>query len=152
MWRLSSALLVALTTTVLVANVDAFSVPKIMTSSRVRLSASVEEKVDAVAANAVSSNIEELADPMGEIPMFKNILAANRAEIAVRIMRAATELNSGTIAIYDREDRYSQHRWGADQSFELKREESASPMSAYLDIEQIIQIAKDANVDAIHPG
>ena len=150
MWRLSSALLVALTTTVLVANVDAFSVPKIMTSSRVRLSASVEEKVESVAA--LSSNIEELADPMGEIPMFKNILAANRAEIAVRIMRAATELNSGTIAIYDREDRYSQHRWGADQSFELQREEGASPISSYLDIAQIIQIAKDANVDAIHPG
>jgi hypothetical protein len=150
-WRPSSTLLVALTTTVLVANhVDAFTAPKIMTSSRVRLSASVEEKVDSVAA--ISSNIEELADPMGEIPMFKNILAANRAEIAVRIMRAATELNAGTIAIYDKEDRYSQHRWGADKSFELQREAGASPISSYLDIAQIIQIAKDANVDAIHPG
>ena len=40
-------------------------------------------------------------------------MAANRAEIAVRIMRAATELNMATVAIYGREDRFSQHRWGA---------------------------------------
>jgi hypothetical protein len=134
--------------------VDAFTVPKIMTSSRVRLSASVEEKIDDKAVVAVdkNANIVELEDPMGEIPMFKNILAANRAEIAGRIMRAATELNAGTVAIYGYEDRYSQHRWGADKSFELQKEEGASPISAYLDIKQIIQIAKDANVDAIHPG
>jgi pyruvate carboxylase len=67
-------------------------------------------------------------------------------------MRAATELNVGTVAIYSYEDRYSQHRWGADKSFELQKEEGATPISAYLDIQQIIQIAKDANVDAIHPG
>jgi len=86
------------------------------------------------------------------VPVFNNILAANRAEIAVRIMRAATELNAGTVAIYSYEDRYSQHRWGADRSFELKKHKDATPISAYLDIPQIIQIAKDANVDAIHPG
>ena len=83
---------------------------------------------------------------------FKNIMAANRAEIAVRIMRAATELNTGTVGIFVREDRYSQHRWGADRSFMLEKEEGATPISAYLDIPQIIQIAKDADVDAIHPG
>ena len=49
-------------------------------------------------------------------PPFKNIMACNRAEIAVRIMRAATELNCGTVAIYGYEDRFSQHRWGADRS------------------------------------
>ena len=83
---------------------------------------------------------------------FKNIMAANRAEIAVRIMRAATELNTGTVGIFVREDRYSQHRWGADRSFMLEKAEGATPISAYLDIPQIIQIAKDADVDAIHPG
>lgn len=83
---------------------------------------------------------------------FSNIMAANRAEIAVRIMRAATELNAGTVAIYVNEDRYSQHRWGADRSFVLEKEDDATPISAYLDIPQIIQIAKDAGVDAIHPG
>ena len=43
---------------------------------------------------------------------FKKLMAANRAEIAVRIMRAATELNMETVAIYGYEDRKSQHRWG----------------------------------------
>lgn len=85
-------------------------------------------------------------------PLFKNVMAANRAEIAVRIMRAATEMNSGTVAIYGHEDRYSQHRWGADRSYQLDKDEAATPISAYLDIEQIIKIAKKANVDAIHPG
>lgn len=87
-----------------------------------------------------------------DVPPFTNIMAANRAEIAVRIMRAATELNAGTVAIYGHEDRYSQHRWGADRSFLLEKQEGASPISAYLDIEQIIKVAQKANVDAIHPG
>jgi len=85
-------------------------------------------------------------------PPFNRVMAANRAEIAVRIMRAATELNVGTVAIYGYEDRYSQHRWGADQSFILEKEDGASPISAYLDIDQIIEIAKANGVDAVHPG
>lgn len=83
---------------------------------------------------------------------FQKVMAANRAEIAVRIMRACTELNMATVAIYGHEDRYSQHRWGADQSFLLDKAPSASPISAYLDIPQIIAIAKKAKVNAIHPG
>mmetsp|Transcript_12902 Transcript_12902/g.19627 ORF Transcript_12902/g.19627 Transcript_12902/m.19627 type:complete len:1235 (+) Transcript_12902:119-3823(+) len=85
-------------------------------------------------------------------PPFKKVMAANRAEIAVRISRAATEMNMATVAIYGYEDRYSQHRWGADQSFMLDKAEEASPISAYLDIDQIINIAKDNDVEAIHPG
>jgi len=57
-----------------------------------------------------------------------------------------------TVAIYGHEDRYSQHRWAPDQSFLLEKEDSASPISAYLDIPQIISIAKKSGVDAIHPG
>jgi pyruvate carboxylase len=87
-----------------------------------------------------------------DTPPFQNVMACNRAEIAVRIMRAATELNCGTVAIYGHEDRFSQHRWGADRSYKLQKQELATPISAYLDIPQIIQIAKTANVDAIHPG
>jgi Pyruvate carboxylase len=83
---------------------------------------------------------------------FNKVLAANRSEISVRIMRACTELNMATVAIYGFEDRYSQHRWGADQSFLLEKEESATPISAYLDIPQIIDIAKKNGVEAIHPG
>merc|ERR1719393_546093 len=83
-------------------------------------------------------------------PPFKKVMAANRAEIAVRIMRAATELNMETVAIYGYEDRYSQHRWGADQSFMLKPADT--PVKAYLDIEEVVRIAKENGVDAIHPG
>jgi pyruvate carboxylase len=90
--------------------------------------------------------------PTSDRPPFSNIMAANRAEIAVRIMRAATEMNAGTVGIYVSEDKYSQHRWGADRSFLLEKEEGATPISAYLDIPQIIQIAQENNVDAIHPG
>jgi len=117
------------------------------------------------AATVVASEANALADPcidcdvidMKESPRrpatpFKRIMAANRAEIAVRIMRAATELNLATVAIYGYEDRYSQHRWGADQSFMLEKKEGQSPVQAYLDIEQIIAIAKEHQVDAIHPG
>lgn len=85
-------------------------------------------------------------------PPFKKVMAANRAEIAVRIMRASTELNMGTVAIYGYEDRYSQHRWGADESYMLEKAGEATPISAYLDIEQIIKLAKDSDVEAIHPG
>lgn len=106
---------------------------------------------------ANASQEESDADPRRTLPAsgppFKNIMAANRAEIAVRIMRAATELNAGTVAIYCHEDRYSQHRWGADRSYLLApKGEGATPISTYLDIAQIIKIAKEANVDAIHPG
>ena len=51
-----------------------------------------------------------------------------------------------TVAIYGHEDRYSQHRWGAEQSFLLEKEAAASPISAYLDIDQIIKIAKENEV------
>jgi len=81
---------------------------------------------------------------------FKTIMAANRGEIAVRIFRAATELNMKTVAVYGYEDRHSTHRWNVDESYLLP--ESGTPVGAYLNIENIIKIAKDAGVDAIHPG
>jgi len=100
----------------------------------------------------ISSDVSDMScGPMGGTKApFKKVMAANRAEIAVRIMRAATELNMETVAIYGYEDRYSQHRWGADQSFMLKPAETA--VKAYLDVEQVISIAKENGVDAIHPG
>ena len=129
--------------------VDAFVPPLAQTSSvaTTRRHATVEESVKETTAASPTANMECAI----QVP-FANIMAANRAEIAVRIMRAATELNVGTVGIYVDEDRYSQHRWGADRSFLLEKDEGATPISAYLDIPQIIQIAKDNNVDAIHPG
>lgn len=117
--------------------------------------------VDSTLSVAASpEKVESTADNDGEpspvflekTKPFDKVMAANRAEIAVRIMRASTELNMQTVAIYGYEDRYSQHRWGADQSFILEKEESATPISAYLDIDQIIKIAKENDVDAVHPG
>lgn len=143
----------------LTATVQGFSIQsllKLKALQRHHDSDSSPQKVSALLATVEDSPKEETlvsAELSGNHPPFKVIMAANRAEIAVRIMRAATELNSGTVAIYAKEDSYSQHRWGADRSFQLGRaDESASPISAYLDIPQIIQVAKEAGVDAIHPG
>ena len=145
MWRLSAAFIATLALcNNNLQNADAFTAPFSNVASKVSTSL-LHETVEKEATSAPASSSEET-------PFFKNIMAANRAEIAVRIMRAATEMNAGTVGIYVEEDRYSQHRWGADRSFMLEKEDDATPISAYLDIDQIISIAKDADVDAIHPG
>jgi pyruvate carboxylase len=81
---------------------------------------------------------------------IKKLLVANRGEIAIRVLRAATELKINTVAIYTYEDRYSLHRYKADQSFQIGDESEA--LKPYLDIEEIINVAKENQVDAIHPG
>lgn len=78
------------------------------------------------------------------------ILVANRGEIAIRIFRACNELNIRTVAIYSREDSGSHHRYKSDESYLVGV--GKKPIDAYLDIDGIIEIAKHANVDAIHPG
>ena len=81
---------------------------------------------------------------------IKKILVANRSEIAIRVLRACAELNIATVAIYTYEDRYSQHRNKADESYQIG--ENNEPLKPYLDIEEIVALAKSKNVDAIHPG
>ncbi len=81
---------------------------------------------------------------------INKILVANRGEIAIRIFRACTELNIHTVAIYSREDSGAFHRFKADEAYLVGA--GKKPIDAYLDIEGIIAIAKDAGVDAIHPG
>lgn len=81
---------------------------------------------------------------------IQKILVANRGEIAIRIFRACTELHIDTVAIYSHEDSGSFHRFKADEAYLVG--EGKKPIDAYLDIEGILAIAKDANVDAIHPG
>jgi len=83
-------------------------------------------------------------------PPFAKILSANRGEIATRILRAAAELNIPTTAIYSHEDRFTQHRYKADQAFKLNPEKS--PVGAYLDIDYIVKICVDNQVKAVHPG
>ena len=81
---------------------------------------------------------------------INKVLVANRGEIAIRIFRACTELKLGTVAIYSQEDRNAFHRFKADEAYLVG--DGKKPVDAYLDIEDIIRIAKDSEVDAIHPG
>lgn len=81
---------------------------------------------------------------------IRSILIANRSEIAIRVMRASSELGIKTVGIYANEDRFALHRFKCDESYLVG--EGKKPISAYLDIADILRIAKKANVDAIHPG
>jgi pyruvate carboxylase len=81
---------------------------------------------------------------------IRSILVANRGEIAIRVMRAASELGLRTVAIYSQEDRFSLHRTKADESYLVGH--GKGPIEAYLDIEDILRIAHEARVDAVHPG
>ncbi len=78
------------------------------------------------------------------------LLIANRSEIAIRVMRAASELGIRTVAIYSHEDRFALHRFKADESYLVGA--GRKPLQAYLDIDDVIRIARRAGVDAIHPG
>ena len=80
----------------------------------------------------------------------KKLLVANRGEIAIRVLRAATELKITTVAVYSYEDRYSLHRYKADESYQIGK--NKEPLKPYLDVEEIIKVAKREGVDAIHPG
>ncbi|WP_170006873.1 pyruvate carboxylase [Bacillus fonticola] len=81
---------------------------------------------------------------------IEKVLVANRGEIAIRIFRACTELNIRTVAIYSKEDSGAYHRYKADEAYLVGK--GKKPIDAYLDIEDILRIAKESDVDAIHPG
>ncbi|MBC6607701.1 pyruvate carboxylase [Hymenobacter sp. BT188] len=81
---------------------------------------------------------------------IKKLLVANRGEIAIRVLRAATELGIPTVAVYTYEDRYSLHRYKADEAYQIGRDDE--PLKPYLDIEAILRTAKENGADAIHPG
>ena len=82
--------------------------------------------------------------------MFSKILVANRGEIAIRALRAANELGASTVAVYPHEDRNSFHRQKADEAYRIGEE--GHPVRAYLDVAEIIRVAKEAGADAIYPG
>jgi pyruvate carboxylase len=82
--------------------------------------------------------------------MFKKILVANRGEIAIRAFRAAYELGAKTVAVFPHEDRNSMHRLKADEAYQIG--EVGHPVRAYLDVSEIIRVAKEAGADAIYPG
>lgn len=81
---------------------------------------------------------------------FKKILVANRSEIAIRIMRAATELGKRTVAVYAEEDKLSLHRFKADEAYLIG--EGLGPVGAYLSIDEMIRVARETGCDALHPG
>src|SRR6188508_3142692 len=83
---------------------------------------------------------------------MKKLLVANRSEIAIRCFRAATELGLRTVAIYSYEDRFSLHRFKADEAFLIGPVEGGEPVRSYLNIEALLSVARQAGVDAIHPG
>lgn len=81
---------------------------------------------------------------------IRKLLVANRSEIAIRIFRAATELGLRTVAIYSRQDRFALHRFKADEAYLVGG--GQHPVQAYLGIDEILRVAREAGADAIHPG
>lgn len=81
---------------------------------------------------------------------FQKVLVANRGEIAIRVFRACTELGIRTVAVYSREDRFSLHRYKADEAYLVGQ--GKEPVAAYLDIDGMVEIALQSGCDAIHPG
>ncbi len=80
--------------------------------------------------------------------MFSKVLIANRGEIAVRVINACRELGIQTVAIYSEPDKHGRHVAIADQALQLE----GQPGKVYLDSAQIVELAKKAGVQAIHPG
>ncbi|HEY0356602.1 MAG TPA: biotin carboxylase N-terminal domain-containing protein, partial [Flavisolibacter sp.] len=81
---------------------------------------------------------------------ISKLLVANRGEIAIRILRACNELEIRTVAIYTYEDRYSLHRYKADEAYQIGADDD--PLKPYLDMDSIIEIARESGAEAIHPG
>jgi pyruvate carboxylase len=84
------------------------------------------------------------------MPQITKLLVANRSEIAIRVFRSAHELGIRTVAIYAHEDRYALHRFKADEAYLVGK--PGEPIKSYLNIPSIIALAKQHDVDAIHPG
>ncbi|XP_077284120.1 pyruvate carboxylase isoform X2 [Arctopsyche grandis] len=81
---------------------------------------------------------------------IRSVLVANRGEIAIRVFRACTELGIKSVAIYSEQDKMHMHRQKADESYLVGK--GLPPVEAYLSIPEIIRIAKENDVDAVHPG
>jgi len=84
------------------------------------------------------------------IRKISKIMSANRGEIAIRTFRACMELGIKTVAIYSKEDRLSLYRTKADEAYLIGK--GKNPIDAYLGIDEIIDLARRKDVDAIHPG
>lgn len=97
-------------------------------------------------AAAVSRNVQE----SGQYSPIKKVLVANRGEIAIRVLRACHEMNIRGVAIYSEQDKQQMHRLKADESYLIGK--GLPPVAAYLNMQEIIRVALENDVDAIHPG
>src|SRR4249920_3691576 len=88
--------------------------------------------------------------PEHPIAPIRKLVVANRSEIAIRVFRSAHELGIRTVAVYSHEDRFALHRFKADEAYRVGK--PGEPIRAYLDIANIVQIAREVGIDAIHPG
>ena len=95
-------------------------------------------------------------NPGTSILSIKKILVANRSEIAIRVFRAANELDIKTVAIWAEEDKLALHRFKADEAYQVGKgphlAEAMGPIESYLSIEEVLRVAKLSGADAIHPG
>jgi len=78
--------------------------------------------------------------PAGEVRPIHRLLVANRGEIAIRVFRACSELGIRAIGIYAHEDRFSLHRFKADEAYQVG--ELGEPVKSYLDIPRILEVAR----------
>ncbi|KAJ3129961.1 pyruvate carboxylase [Nowakowskiella sp. JEL0407] len=120
-------------------------VDHVYTSGGVTLN-NLQESDDATGTGDLGKVIDTLPG------LHKTVLAANRGEIAIRIMRAAHELGMRTVGIFSYEDRLANHRNKATEAYQIAPSGKYSPVGAYLAIDDIISIAKKHNVSVIHPG
>ena len=81
--------------------------------------------------------------------MFTKVLVANRGEIAVRVMRALKEMGIASVGVYSEVDREAPHVREADEAFLLGPGPAAE---SYLNVEKLLEVAKQAGAEAIHPG
>ena len=81
---------------------------------------------------------------------IRKVLVCNRGEIAIRVFRSCSELEIRTVAIYSHEDRFSLHRYKADEAYQIGRE--GAPVQSYLNLNEVVDIAKHCGADAVHPG
>ncbi|KAK9426930.1 carbamoyl-phosphate synthase L chain, ATP binding domain-containing protein [Lipomyces doorenjongii] len=94
------------------------------------------------------STMQRMREQTEILGSMNKVLVANRGEIPIRIFRTARELSMQTVAVYSYEDRLSMHR----QSVSDRKRCQYTPVQAYLQMDEIIKIAKEHNVSMIHPG
>ncbi len=102
------------------------------------------------AGSKASSGLRQA--PKGKIFVqhFRRLLVANRGEVAIRVFRAAAELGISTIAVYAEHDQLSLHRFKSDEAYLIGK--GKGPIEAYLSIEEMMRVARQAGAEAIHPG